>query len=229
MAIKALLFDKDGTLFHFEATWEGWAMAVLDRLTNGDHEAARKIGAAIGFDYDAMQFARDSVVIAGTPEEVVQALLPFFDKTPSELETILNAEAATAPQAPAVDLPAVLGDLRAHGLKLGLATNDAEMPARAHLAGAQIIDLFDFISGYDSGFGGKPAPGQCLAFAQKIGVAPENIAMVGDSLHDLEAGRAAGMHTIGVLTGPATEAVLAPHCDVVLPDISHILPWLTSM
>lgn len=226
MTIKALLFDKDGTLFHFEATWESWAISVLDRLANGDQERAREIGAAIGFDYDAERFERDSVVIAGTPQEVVQALLPFFDKTPDALETILNEEAATAPQAPAVDLPAVLGEMRAQGLTLGVATNDAEMPARAHLSGANVLDLFDFVAGYDSGFGGKPAPGQCLAFARQVGLQPENIAMVGDSLHDLEAGRAAGMQTIGVLTGPATNATLAPYCDVVLPDISHILTWM---
>lgn len=226
MTIEALLFDKDGTLFLFEATWEGWAQSVLDRLTGGDRERAREIGAAIGFDYDAGRFERDSVVIAGTPEEVVAALGQFFDLSPDELEAILNDEAARAPQAQAVDLPAVLGDLKARGLGLGVATNDAEHPARAHLSGAGITDLFDFIAGYDSGFGGKPAPGQCLAFAKQLGVAPENIAMVGDSLHDLHAGRAAGMKTVAVLTGIAEEAELAPHCDVVLPHIGHLAQWL---
>lgn len=226
MTIEALLFDKDGTLFLFEATWEGWALSVLDRLTNGDRERAREVGAAIGFDYDAGQFQRDSVVIAGTPEEVVAALGQFFDQSPQELEVILNEEAANAPQAQAVDLPSVLGELRARGLGLGVATNDAEQPARAHLAGAGITDLFDFVAGYDSGFGGKPSPGQCLAFAKKLGLDPRKVAMVGDSLHDLHAGRAAGMTTVAVLTGIATEAELAPHCDVVLPDIGHLAGWL---
>ena len=65
-----------------------------------------------------------------------------------------------------------------------------------------------------------------LAFAKQIGVAPERIVMVGDSTHDLFAGRAAGMKTIGVLTGMAVEGDLAPHADVVLPDIGHIPAWL---
>ncbi len=229
MTIKALLFDKDGTLFQFEATWESWAVAVLDRLTDGDADRARKVGAAIGFDYDAGRFERDSLVIAGTPEEVVNALSQFFDHTPNELEIILNDEAATAPQAQAVDLREVLGSLRARGLGLGVATNDAEMPARAHLDGAGVTDLFDFIAGYDSGFGGKPAPGQCLAFAKEMGVNPGQVAMVGDSLHDLHAGRAAGMKTVGVLTGLASEADLAPYADVVLPDIGHLPAWLAQV
>jgi phosphoglycolate phosphatase len=50
--------------------------------------------------------------------------------------------------------------------------------------------------------------------------------MVGDSLHDLVAGAAAGMQRIGVLTGMARYEDLAPHADVVLPDIGHIPAWL---
>ncbi|MBT2130947.1 HAD family hydrolase [Aliiroseovarius lamellibrachiae] len=226
MSVKAVLFDKDGTLFHFGATWESWASAVLARLTEGDSARAREIGAAIGFDTDAKVFSQDSIVIAGTPEEVVNVLITFIDMSPDALERILNEEAANAPQAQAVDLKECLGGLKARGIALGVATNDAEMPARAHLSGAGVIDLFDFIAGYDSGFGGKPAPGQCLAFAKQMGVAPEEVVMVGDSLHDLHAGRAAGMRTVGVLTGLATEAELAPHADIVLPDIGYLPNWL---
>ncbi|MFD2856539.1 HAD family hydrolase [Seohaeicola zhoushanensis] len=50
--------------------------------------------------------------------------------------------------------------------------------------------------------------------------------MVGDSTHDLFAGRTAGMHTVGVLTGVAGHEDLAPHADVVLPDIGHLPAWL---
>ena len=52
--------------------------------------------------------------------------------------------------------------------------------------------------------------------------------MVGDSTHDLLAGQAAGMRTIGVLTGPAPHDELAPHADVVLADIGKIPAWLRS-
>jgi phosphoglycolate phosphatase len=50
--------------------------------------------------------------------------------------------------------------------------------------------------------------------------------MVGDSTHDLVAGRAAGMQTLGVLTGVADSEELAPFADAVLPDIGHIPGWL---
>ena len=50
--------------------------------------------------------------------------------------------------------------------------------------------------------------------------------MIGDSTHDLDSGRAAGMATVGVLTGLATRADLAPHADVVLADIGALPAWL---
>jgi phosphoglycolate phosphatase len=52
--------------------------------------------------------------------------------------------------------------------------------------------------------------------------------MVGDSTHDLHAGRAAGMRTIGVLTGAAVAAQLSPFADVVLRDIGEIPAWLAA-
>ena len=35
MPVDAFLFDNDGTLFDFAATWDGWASAMLDRLSQG--------------------------------------------------------------------------------------------------------------------------------------------------------------------------------------------------
>jgi phosphoglycolate phosphatase len=96
------------------------------------------------------------------------------------------------------------------------------------LDGANVLESFDFIAGYDSGFGGKPAPGQLLAFCEQTGLAPSQCAMVGDSLHDLEAGRTAGMTTVGVLTGPAPRDELAPHADVVLPSIAELPLWVSK-
>lgn len=130
---------------------------------------------------------------------------------------------------PAVDLPAVLGDLRGRGLRIGLATNDMEDAARAHLAAHGITGLFDYIAGYDSGHGPKPGPGMCAAFARQQGLDPARVVMVGDSLHDLHAGRAAGMRVVAVLTGVAGAAELAPHADVVLPDIGHLAGWIDRL
>lgn len=227
--IKGLLFDKDGTLFDFAATWEAWAEAFLMRASDGDSARAERVGRTIGFDLKTCKFDRDSIVIAGTPAEVAHALAPHFSHlSRTALLEMLNEEAAIAPQCEAVPLVPLLQGLRGRGLRLGVATNDAEAPARAHLEGAGVTALFDFIAGFDSGYGGKPAPGQMLAFAAQSGLEPGRIAMIGDSTHDLHAGRAAGMVTVAVLTGPAAEEELAPHADFVLPDIGHLTHWLDT-
>ena len=225
--IKALLFDKDGTLFDFAATWEAWANAFLTRISRGDGERAALLGQQIGFDYGTQSFSPDSIVIAGTPGEVVDALAPHVvEMAKTDLLDLLNHEAENAPQAEAVPLVALLEAFKARGLVLGVATNDAEAPARAHLGGAGVTGYFDFIAGFDSGHGAKPTPGQLLAFAKAVGVDPSEVAMIGDSLHDMAAGRAAGMACVAVLTGLATRQDLEGAADVVLPDIGHLPAWL---
>lgn len=229
MLIDALVFDKDGTLFDFASTWGAFGTAVLMRLSEGDEARAAELGQVIGFDLEKQSYSEDSVVIAGTTDEVAEALFSRLDGwSRMELVQTLNVASANAPQVEAVTLVPFLKSLKASGKKLGVATNDGEMPAKRHLASVGVDAYFDFIAGYDSGHGFKPGPGQLIAFSQHVGVEPARIAMVGDSLHDLEAGRAAGMATIGVLTGMAGPEVLAPLADVVLPDIGHIPAWLSQ-
>ena len=226
--VQALIFDKDGTLFDFTLTWGAWVMGVLP-VIQPDASRHFELLQVLGYDPAVGRFAKSSPVIGCTTPEIaalIQPLLPHF--SPAALNDVLNEQAKGAPLQPAVDLPATLASLRAQGLRLGLATNDTEGPARAHLTRAGVLTMFDFIAGCDSGWGGKPAPGQLLAFAETIAIAPANIGMVGDSLHDLHAARAAGMLAIGVLTGVAERADLAPHADAVLPDIGHLAGWLAQ-
>ncbi|MGZ2257564.1 HAD family hydrolase [Roseobacter sp. A03A-229] len=227
-AVRGVLFDKDGTLFDFAATWEAWCAGLLELLTSDAAEAAR-LGQAIGYDHAARRFLPGSVVVAGTPGEIATALLPHLSEhTMRSLLQVLNAEAAQAPQVEAVPLAPFLQGLRQTGLRLGVATNDAEAPARAHLDRAEVSHLFDFIVGFDSGHGGKPAPGQLLAFAAAVDLPVEEIVMVGDSTHDLKAGRAAGMRCVGVLTGVADREELSPHADVVFDTIAALPAWIAG-
>ncbi|MDH2325297.1 HAD family hydrolase [Cereibacter sp. SYSU M97828] len=227
--IDGIIFDKDGTLFDFRKSWGGWSRRLLEALSD-DPQRRHAMGRAIGYDLDTQDFDAGSPVIAGTPDEIAAILLPLLpDMRPEALIARMNALAALAPMAEAVPLDALLTRLRERGVRIGLATNDAEAPARAHLAAHDLTRHFDFIAGSDSGFGGKPAPGQLVAFCRATGLDPSRIVMVGDSCHDLEAGRRAGMHRVAVLTGIAGKAELAPHADVVLADIGALPGWLDSL
>jgi len=225
--IKGLVFDKDGTLFHFGASWDRWAGETIDLLAKGDPQAKSALCAAVGFDSGRQTLLPSSPIIAATLAEVAALMLPHTTGfTQSQLAGYLDETAATAAMVPAVPLAPLLDQFKARSLMLGVATNDSVTSARAHLKSAEILHRFDFVAGYDSGHGGKPAPGMLLAFCMATGLPTDQVAMVGDSTHDLGAGRAAGMTTIGVLTGPAGAATLAPLADIVLSNIGEIPAWL---
>ncbi len=225
--LRALLFDKDGTLFDFRATWDGWGAQILRHLSQGNATVLNGMAEAIGFDLIKGQFHPSSIAVAGTNREAVQCLLPFLpDWTLPRLETFLSEAAAEAPMAETVPLRGFFQGLATNGFALGVMTNDSEIGARAHLSSVDALDPLDFVAGYDSGFGAKPSPDPLLAFADAMGLMPAHVAMVGDSTHDLLAGRAAGMVTVAVLTGLATAEELAPLADVVLPDIGHLPEWI---
>lgn len=227
--IDGIVFDKDGTLFDFRLSWGRWTGDLL-RALSPDPAQQTVLGDAIGYDMATGSFAPDSPVIAATPREIAECLLPHLaGQSLQALVDQMNTLSAATEMSPAVPLEPLLSALRNRGLKIGLATNDTEAPARAHLGAAGITHLFDFVCGCDSGYGGKPAPGQLLAFAAAFNLDPARVAMVGDSHHDLLAGRAAGMHAVAVLTGIATEDDLAPHADVVLKDINGLPHWIDQL
>jgi len=227
MQYTGVLFDKDGTLFHFEHTWSLWAKRLFDDLANGDLIRAIEMAKSVGFDYHTKEFHPESILIACTPDMIAEALAPSVpNQTADQLLVIINAIAEEVPVVEAAPLDPLLTGLRERGMKLGIATNDAEAPARANLKKAGVTEHFDFIAGFDSGFGSKPEPGMLLEFSNSMGLRAKDVVMVGDSAHDLVAGRAAGMATVAVLTGIAKEPELAPHADVVLADIGHLPVWL---
>jgi phosphoglycolate phosphatase len=225
--IKGLLFDKDGTLFDFQTTWGVWTTSLLLDLTDGERPQAEQLALRLGYDMKAKRFHKDSVIISHTADEVACA---FAEVVPGwevdNLLTHMNRKAAEVEQMQPVPLVPLFENMRVRGLRLGIATNDAEAPARAHLDRAGITHLFDFIAGYDSGFGAKPETGMQRAFCEATGLEAQDVLMVGDSVHDLSSGRAAGMGTIGVLTGVLDRGELEPHADIVLAHIGEIPGWL---
>lgn len=229
MRVKAVLFDKDGTLFDFQKSWSRWIQQEIDRLAGADPDLAHEIADAIGFDLSAGLIVPGSPAIAGTSRDVAALMLPFLpDTTLDDLSRHLDRTAAALIPVEVLPLVPFLAQLAAMDLLLGLATNDSEAAARAHLRHFGIEGMFDYIAGYDSGHGAKPDPGMCIAFALQCGVQADDIVMVGDSLHDLDAGRSAGMQTVAVLTGVASASELHDHADVVLTDIGHLADWITG-
>ncbi|MEE9452844.1 MAG: HAD family hydrolase [Paracoccaceae bacterium] len=225
--IKGLLFDKDGTLFDFHATWAVWCADIIAHFADGDQALAENLATTLQYDLAAGAFLPHSFVITNSMDDIIATLhaaLPKWDY--DDLYDYICESTVKAPQSPVVPLQPLLARFQRNGLKIGVATNDNIHPAERHLQSADIDQAFDFIAGCDSGYGAKPDPGMLLAFCQAVDLAPGQVVMIGDSTHDLKAGRAAEMVTIGVLTGMAPTVELAPYADVVLPNIGEIPAWL---
>lgn len=224
--IDGVIFDKDGTLFDFRASWSGWTRNLLKELARDSDHAAQMAG-ALGFDMATGAFDPQSPVIAATNDEIAAHILPHLPGLSlAALVGRMNLLASEARMTEAVPLRPLLAALRDRGLRIGLATNDVEAAARAHLADFGVDSEFDMILGCDSGHGAKPGPGMLLAFAAGTDLPPGRVLMVGDSRHDLIAGRAAGMRTVAVLTGVASAEELAPLAEVVLPDVGALPMWI---
>ncbi|MFV0359579.1 HAD family hydrolase [Tropicimonas sp.] len=224
---RGLLFDKDGTLFDFQKMWGGWTSDFLLDLAGGDTRLADELAGAIRLDRAQRRYHPDSPVIAGTSQVALDALLPKLPgMARDDLAARMSANARAVPPVEAVPLRPLLRRLGEAGYIRGLATNDDESVARTQLGRVGVLDLFDFVAGSDSGYGAKPAPGQCTAFAEAQGLAADEVVMIGDSTHDLFAARSAGMVPVAVLTGTATAGDLAPHSAAVLADIGELPAWL---
>ena len=56
--IKGLLFDKDGTLFDFEKTWNSWALRILREVSEQSDVNIGKLAESINFDLKAKRNRR---------------------------------------------------------------------------------------------------------------------------------------------------------------------------
>jgi phosphoglycolate phosphatase len=227
MIIKAILFDKDGTLIDSNGTWVPFYKTILSKERGlSDAEVERKMVAA-GFDPATGTFRGGSILAGGTTRQLVQ--LWWDDETPENLDEIsarLNREYAPLAlhhMKPLMPLIPIFEALQAQGFLLGVATNDAEFSARGHMQALAVDHMLEDIIGADSVDVPKPSGQMIKLFSEKTGVPPSAIAMVGDNTHDLEEARNGGAGlAIAVLTGNGKRDDLEQHADHVLPSIADL-------
>lgn len=231
MSLKAILFDKDGTLLDFDLTWGAAGYHVMKTMAKGDDAAFERLIHVTHYDLDTRCYRPSSVMVAASLDEIGPIWAKALGRSDHAAVSndIDRLFMALAPEyLVQLDDPlAILSGLAAKGYRLGMATNDSEAAAfqQANIMG--LVPHLDFIVGHDSGHGRKPDPGMVEAFARHIGLAAHEVALVGDSTHDLHAARAAGAVAIAVLSGPASRAELEPHADHVIASIAD-LPALVA-
>ncbi|MGB1238066.1 MAG: HAD family hydrolase [Pseudomonadales bacterium] len=232
-AVSGILFDKDGTLIDFSASWTPALHQAADEFSNGDNAAAAKVLAASGYDAQSQRVLSGSVLAAGNNEEIAQCWAQALGKTFNpEMTAQLNATFAyhsAHSSVPVTDLPALFSQFKAAGIKIGVATSDSEEGARKTLEVAGALEMMDFVCGFDTGHGIKPESGMVDAFCRELGLSADAVMVVGDNTHDLHMARNGNAkYAIGVLTGTSNRDDLH-EADYVLDSIAHIPALLETL
>lgn len=225
--IKAILFDKDGTIVDFDRTWRTIAGQLALEAAGGNHSQAGALLELAGFDPAANRFRADSPLASGTNVDIVGLWYPQLGPEPRR-EVVARFDAICVEQgavgAVALDgvLPA-LTSLHATGYRLGIVTNDSTLGAEKTVEAFGIAQIFEAIYGYDAVARPKPAPDAAEAFCDLTGLRPSQIAVVGDNRHDLDLARNVGAGlAIAVLSGNGTSESLTPHADTVLQSVADL-------
>jgi len=228
VAIRGILFDKDGTIIDYWRTWvpinrevalyaAGGDRALADELLRlGGHDPATdsvRPGTPLAAgDFNAIAEAFAAHPEVGAAHELSAGIERIFRQGGAEHSALIDGARAT------------IAELRRRGFRLGIATNDSAGGIEASLAQHAVLHHFDFTAGCDSGYGAKPDPRMALAFCRVTGIAAKEVAVVGDAVHDLAMGRAAGVGlTVGVLSGTSAREDLLGNADLILDSLNDML------
>lgn len=227
--VKAVIFDKDGTLLDFGKCWDR-AFGVLLRgmctpagSTQPEFDRLRSAATSLGYDLDNNRTLSTSPFIAESNDVIAVRLLEWAVSEDALVQAYGAARAqARADISPMDGADSVLRALHADGVLLAVATNDSVDGAQMMIDSFEWADLFGAVVGFDSGHDAKPEPAMVLAAVQQLGVSAEQSIMVGDSSHDIHAGKAAGLTT--VLIGDAD----VPEADHRITRLAQLVPLVAA-
>lgn len=185
--IKAIIFDLDGVLidataWHFEALNDalklfGYEINLDEHLTtyNGlpTAEKLKKMSEQKGLPLGLHEIIK-VLKKKFTDDKVLQLCRPSHEKQ------------------------IMLANLKNKGYKLVCCSNAQKYSVQNMLKCAQIDHFFDHIIGNDEGFKPKPAPDIYLAAFKALKIKPNEVIVVEDAAHGIEAAKASGAKVIAV-------------------------------
>lgn len=185
--IKAIIFDLDGVLvstdeLHYRA-WKALAGRLGVPFDRAKNDRCRGISRMASLD----------IVLEDAPTAYTQAEREAFAAEKNETYRAMLASLTPADTLEGV-LP-TLAELRRRGYRLALASVSQNAPLILERTG---LDRYlDAVADGNCITRSKPDPEVFLKAAEKLGMACESCAAMDDALAGIEAGRAAGMLTIG--------------------------------
>lgn len=185
--IKAIIFDLDGVLvstdeLHYRA-WKALAGRLGVPFDRAKNDRCRGISRMASLD----------IVLEDAPTAYTQAEREAFAAEKNDTYRAMLASLTPADTLEGV-LP-TLAELRRRGYRLALASVSKNAPLILERTG---LDRYlDAVADGNCITRSKPDPEVFLKAAEKLGMACESCAAMDDALAGIEAGRAAGMLTIG--------------------------------
>jgi pyrophosphatase PpaX len=195
-----ILFDLDGTLVDTTELILASFAWTFDRHLPGRLPAREALVHTFGRSLPAVLREFAAAHDDGDPDVLAARMLATYREFQlDQHDTLIK---------PFPGVAEMLSALHARQRRLGLVTSKREGFARRGLALYGLEPLFEIAIFHDDTTRHKPEAEPLLLAAARAGLSSEDVVYVGDSVHDVVAGRAAGMQTVSVLWGPFDRGVL---------------------
>ena len=208
LAPRGLIFDLDGTL--------------VDSF--GDIAAALNDTRA-QYGLPALTLAQVRAEVGSGSEYLVRRLVPGPPAEQAAALTFYLARYEERALQQTRPFPGVLEVLEHFADRpLAVVTNKTQRLTRCILEGLGWWERFRIVLGGDALERCKPDPLPVQQVLQCFALAPQEVVLIGDGLHDLHAGQAAGVRTVAVTTGVESRASLEAHgADHVIDRMDALL------
>lgn len=205
MDYQGVIFDLDGTLVN---SLDDLAISVNKVLAN--------------YNFPTHDIESYKYRVGNGIRKLMERSLPedkhyLLDEALTQFKTIYAKHNLdhTAPYADIIDL---LKQLKAKNIKLGICTNKHDEAAKDIVKLLFGEGIFSEIIGDKAGLKRKPDPSKVLLIAKNWGLAPSQIAYLGDSDVDMQTAVNANMLAVGVLWGFRTAEELKNNGADILLD-----------
>ena len=217
LSVHAVIFDMDGTLIDSIEIYFRIVEIALERLKLPQVSRKKILDAAEdgNFNWETVlpgevHLKKDEIIAAAW--EIIDEIAPQMFA--ENLKLIRGADRIL--QAISTSIPRI-------GLVTSTQRKDLKIKMQP-LKSAGVEKLFEVIITSDDVAKRKPAPDPLIACAQKLHVESGKCVYVGDTHIDIKAGKAAGMKTVGVLTGFDDYDMLAKEGpDAIIDSMRNLL------
>lgn len=226
--IKAILFDKDGTLLKFSDIWVDSIVKFLNEK-NLSEDKKKKLFKKIGVK-ENNEVEENSILSSETVKDLALIFSEFLDgkidEIYREIDDFLleflkeNKEEIVE----TCDLKNLFIDLKSRGIIIGLFTSDNFRNAKFSMEYLNLDDFIDFYAAADL-YEKKPNTESLEIFKEKYSIKDEEIIIVGDSKVDMIFGK--DTIKLGVLCGTGSREMLLKYTENIAEDPRGVLKLLS--